>query len=83
MGVDLPVNQATDDGFLARVPLRMETWRSRISESLAMTSKTASAPHYFDLPQFRYASKRTTPPKRNMIARRRCVLELGPQIPQQ
>ena len=26
-------------------------------------------------------SKRTTPPERNMIARRRCVLELGPQIP--
>src|SRR6478672_3018554 len=25
--------------------------------------------------------KRTTPPERNMIARRRCVLELGPQIP--
>ena len=26
-------------------------------------------------------SKRTTPPERNMIARRRRVLELGPQIP--
>jgi hypothetical protein len=27
--------------------------------------------------------KRTTPPERNMIARRRGVLALGPQIPQQ
>jgi len=30
---------------------------------------------------FRYILKSTTPPERNMIARRRCVLESGPQIP--